>query len=141
MRSANLGEIVIRIVSPVMLISALILTGCQSVPANTGSEWRVRTFDATKLNAVSASSADQTLAGQLIEDYKKSPKDSNYSELTLSRVLQDREGGGKRYFVFDLRYVDDVGAVYVLDSRNVILEKFLTSPWKSKAIEGTNPIP
>jgi hypothetical protein len=112
-----------------MLISALLLTGCQSVPTNSGSEWQVRAFDATTLQAVSASSVDQMLVEQLIEDYKKFPKDSAYSELTLSRVLGDGEGDGRRYFFFDLQYVDDVSVVYVLDSSNVILEKFLVSPW------------
>lgn len=129
MRLKSLGEIVTRSVSPAMLISALLLTGCQSVPANSGNEWQVRAFDATTLQAMSASSVDQMLVDQLIEDYKKSPRDSAYSELTLSRVLGDGEGGGRRYFVFNLQYVDDVSVVYVLDSRNVILEKFLMSPW------------
>lgn len=67
------------------------------------------------------------LVDKLIEDYKKSPKDRAYSELTLSRVLGD--GGGRQYLVFDIQYVDDVSVVYVLDSRNAILEKFLMSPW------------
>lgn len=129
MRLKSLGAIVIRSVSPAMLISALFLAGCQSVPANSGSEWQVRTFDATTLHAVSESSVDQMLVDQLIEDYKKFPKDSAYSELTLSRVLGDGDGDGRRYFVFDLKYVDDVSVVYFLDSRNVILEKFLISPW------------
>lgn len=128
----NVGAIVTRIASPLVLISALVITGCQSVPENSVSEWRVRTLDATRLDAVSAISVDQVLVDRLIDDYKKNPKDSDYSELTLSRVLQDREGGGKRYFVFELRYVDDVGVVYVLDSKNVILEKFMTSPWHEK---------
>lgn len=128
---ANLGAIVTRHVSHVMLISALVLTGCQSVPADSGSEWEARAFDVMKLHAVSVSSIDQILVEQLIEDYKKSPKDSGYSELALSRVLEDGEEGGRRYFVFDLQYVDDVNVVYVLDSRNVILEKFLMSPWIS----------
>lgn len=129
MRLAKLGVIVIRSVSTAVLISTLALTGCQSVSTDTGSEWRVRTFDATTLHAVGVSSVDQMLVDRLIEDYKKFPKDSGYSELTLSHVLGNGEGGGRRYFVFDIRYVDDVSVVYVLDPRNVILEKFLTSPW------------
>jgi hypothetical protein len=130
MRLASLGAIVTRSVSPVMLISALVLTGCQSVFTDTGGEWQVKTFNATKLRAVSAISIDQMLVDRLIQDYKKFPKDSGYTELTLSRVLEDGEGSGRRYFVFDLRYVDDVSVVYVLDSRNVTLEKFLASPWR-----------
>lgn len=69
------------------------------------------------------------LVDRLIEDYKTAPKDSAYSELGLSRVLGDGEGGGRRYFVFNIQYVDDLGVVYVLDSRNVIVDKFLISPW------------
>lgn len=129
MRLESLGAIATRRVSPVMLISALLLTGCQSVPANSGNEWKVRAFDVTRLHVVSASPVDQMLVDQLVEDYRKFPKDNAYSELTLSRVLGDGEGGGRRYFIFDLQYVDDVSVVYVLDSRNVILEKFLMSPW------------
>jgi hypothetical protein len=87
--------------------------GCQSVTANPGSEWQVRSFDATTLHAVPASSVDQMLVDQLIEDYKKFPKDGAYSKLTLSRVLGGGEGGGRRYFIFDLQYVDDVSVVYV----------------------------
>lgn len=129
MRLRSLGVIVTGRVSPAMLISALLLTWCQSVSADFGSEWKVRAFDATTLHVVSASSVDQMLVDQLVEDYRKFPKDSAYSELTLSRVLGDGEGGGRRHFIFDLQYVDDVSVVYVLDSRNVILEKSLMSPW------------
>jgi len=89
----------------------------------------VRAFDATALQAVSAISIDQVLVNQLIEDYRSFPRDSAYPELTLSRVLGDGEDSGRRYLVFDIQYVDDVSVVYVLNSRNVILEKFLMSPW------------
>lgn len=130
MRLANLGAIVIRSVNPAMMTSALFLMGCQSVPTDSGGEWKVRAFDATELHAVAADEVDQVLVARLIEDYKKFPKDSDYAELTLSRVLGNGGAGGKRYFVFDLRYVDDVSVVYVLDSGNAILEKFFASPWK-----------
>lgn len=129
MRLKSLGEIVTRSVGTAMLISALLLAGCQSVPADSGSVWQVRAFDATALQAVSAISIDQVLVNQLIEDYRSFPRDSAYPELTLSRVLGDGEDSGRRYLVFDIQYVDDVSVVYVLNSRNVILEKFLMSPW------------
>jgi hypothetical protein len=99
------------------------------MPADNVGKWEIKTFDGRKLHAVSASSVDQVLINWLIEDYKKAPKDSAYSELTLSRVLRDEEGGRRRYFIFNLEYVDDVNVVYVLDSRNIVLEKFLASPW------------
>lgn len=127
MRLKSLGATVTRTASPAVLISGFLLTGCQSVPADSGSEWQVRTLDATALRTVFETSIDQMLVDKLIEDYKKSPKDRAYSELTLSRVLGD--GGGRQYLVFDIQYVDDVSVVYVLDSRNAILEKFLMSPW------------
>ena len=129
MRLKSLGATVTRTASPAVLISGFLLTGCQSVPAGSGSEWQVRTLDATALRTVAATSIDQMLVDKLIEDYKKSPKDRAYSELTLSRVLGDGDGGGRQYLVFDIQYVDDVSVVYVLDSRNAILEKFLMSPW------------
>jgi hypothetical protein len=129
MRLANLDAIVTRPVSPAALISALFLMGCQSVSADSGSEWQVKPFDATALHAVSVGSVDQMLVEQLIENYKKFPKYSESSELTLSRVLGDGDSGGRRYFIFDIQYVDDVSVVYVLDSRNTILERFLMSPW------------
>lgn len=135
---ANLGATVIRRVSPAILISALLLTACQSIA---GGEWQVRNFDAKKLSVVGASLVDQVLVDQLVEDYKKLPADSGYPALTLSRVLEDGENGGRRYFVFDLQYVDDISVVYVLDSRNVILEKFLASPWKTNGTEAIKPIP
>jgi hypothetical protein len=112
-----------------MLVSVFVLVGCQSAPSGSESEWRVRAFHAAKLNVVSANTVDQKLVDQMIEDYKKSPKNNDYSELTLSHVLEGREGGGMRYFIFNLRYVDDVNVVYVIDSRNVVLDKFLASPW------------
>lgn len=132
MRLRSLGAIVTRIVSPAVLVSTLLLTGCQSAPTSSGNEWQVKAFDATALHTMSTISVDQLLVDRLIEDYKKSPKDSDYSELTFSRALWDRDEGGRRYFVFDLRYVDDIGVVYVLDSKNVILEKFLASPWQQQ---------
>jgi hypothetical protein len=92
-------------------------------------DWRARSFDARKLHPGSASSVDQVLVDRLIEDYKKAPKNSAYSELTLLRVLEDGEGGGRRYFVFNIQYIDHLEVVYVLDSRNVILDKLLISPW------------
>ena len=131
MRLRSLGAIVTRTVSPAV-ISALLLTGCQSAPAGSGSEWQVRTFDARALHTMSTTSVDQALVDRLIDDYKKSPKDRDHSELMFSRALWDGDGGARRYFVFDLRYADDVGVVYVLDSKNVILEKFLTSPWQQR---------
>ncbi|MCD9033749.1 hypothetical protein LDO32_18720 [Luteimonas sp. Y-2-2-4F] len=128
MQSESLGAIVTRRVSPAALIAALLLAGCQSVSVSSGSKWQVKNFDTTTLQDVSASSVDQMLVNQLVEDYKKYPSDSDYSELALLRVLEDR-GGGRRYFVFDLHYVDDVSVVYVLDSHDVILERFIMSPW------------
>jgi hypothetical protein len=129
MQLANVSVIVTRSVSAVMLISALFLTSCQSsVSTDSDGKWQVRAFNATELHALEINSVDQILVEQLIQDYKENPKDSDYTELTLSRVLEE-EPGGKRHFVFDLQYADDVGIVYVVDSRNVILDKFLISPW------------
>lgn len=129
MRLNSLGTIVTRRVSSAMLISAALLAGCRSVPEVPRAEWKVRDFYASTLHPVSANSVDQVLVEQLIEDYRRFPKDGSYSRLNLSRVLEAGEGGGRRYFVFDVQYVDDVAVVYVLDSRNAILDKFLISPW------------
>jgi hypothetical protein len=98
------------------------------VPAEAGSDWSVRSFDTTELHVASADSIDKRLVDELVEDFRKSPMDRAYPELALSRVLES--GGARRYFIFDIRYVDDVSVVYALDSHNVILDKFITSPWK-----------
>lgn len=127
-RPASRGAIATRIVSAT-LFAFVFLIGCQTVSQGAVHDWAVRPFDAPALVPVSPNLVDDGLVDRLVADYRKAPNESSYSELTLSRVYFDLERTETRYFVFDIRYADDATVVYVLDSRDVVIDKFLSSHW------------
>ena len=128
MRSTSRGVIATRIVSAILL-PVVFLVGCQTASSRYGVDWAVRPFDTTTLVPVSPISVNQELVDRLVAEYKSAPNESSYSELTLSRVYLDRGEAESRYFVFDIRYADDATVVYVVNSRAVVLDKFLSSHW------------
>jgi hypothetical protein len=112
----------------VILVTAIVVSCGRSNSPVEMNEWNYKTIHTESLQRLNPDGLPVGLVQRLQEDYRRRPVDPSYAELELSSAFLDPSRSAK-VLVFDIRYVEDIQAVYIVGADDDIEARFLLSVW------------
>ena len=82
----------------------------------------------TKLTQTEVQFEDKKLIEQLIGEYRMVPFEDDYSEVVFSNI--SISSTGRKYYFFDVKYVDDMQVVFQFDKKGILRHNFLYSSFQ-----------
>jgi hypothetical protein len=111
-------------------IIALIACGCANHNAIAlAKPWEYRSENIKTLERIEISAQDRRVIDQLVEQYAIAPQMKGYGEIVINKAVRSRDGKSK-WFVFDIKYVEDSQVVYAVGPSGEVLDHFLLSSWR-----------
>jgi len=117
-----------------IIILALSLSSCDSSQQNDSTRniegWHFEDKKSFILNLAEAKK-NLDLVDKLISDFSSNPYEKSYNQISIWKVFRDNTSA-TTYYVFDINYVDDIYAVYVINEKTAIVDKFLLSAFSNR---------
>jgi hypothetical protein len=123
------SELTIRSLAGAVTLAILSFVASTAALGTSSGKWTLGCVNAVGLDRVSQP-ASNLVAAKIAADFKSDPVKPNAENLDLLSRYVDKVSGSE-VLVYDVRYFADTEVVYVVDKNGSIVNRYVTSTWKT----------